>query len=106
MTPNLDVVYRDIDSSSALTQTITEKYNKLSKFSDSIVHSKITLDSPHKHKGKGRIFRASIEMNLKGKPFTVSQDDESVHVAVRDAFDAAERKLKSVVTKARAQRHH
>ncbi len=106
MSPNLDVVYRDIDSSAALTHTINEKYQKLAKFSEDILHSRVVLDAPHKHKGKGRMFRASIELNLKGSPLTVSHDDESVHVAVRDAFLAAERRLKSASDRKRAQRYH
>ena len=106
MTPNLDVVYRDFDSSAALTHTINEKYQKLSKFSDDIMHSRVVVDAPHKHKGKGRRFRASLELNLKGTPLKISHDDESVHVAVRDLFVAAERKLKAVVNKKRANRFH
>ena len=106
MIPSLDVVYRDIDSSAALTHTINEKYEKLAKYSDAIVNSRVVVDTPHKHNGKARIFRASIEMNIKGSPVTVSHDDESVHIAVRDAFNAAERKLKAFTNKKRAQRYH
>ena len=106
MISNLDVVYRDIDTSPALTQTINQKYEKLTKITDAIVHSRVILDTPHKHKGKGRMFRASIELNLKGNPLMVSHADESVHVALRDAFDAAARKLKSTVDKKRSLRHH
>ncbi len=106
MTPSLDVVFRDIDSSAALTQTITEKYEKLSRFSDLLGRSRVVLNTPHQHNGKKRIFRASIEMNLKGSPVVITHDHESIHIAVRDAFTAAERKIKSVTHKARSQKHH
>lgn len=101
MYSNADVIYRDVDSSPALTETIQKKLEKLNRFSDSIIHSKVVLDSPHKHKHKGKLYRASIELGIKGAPLTVSHDNESVHIAVRDAFNAAERKLKATEAKRR-----
>ena len=100
-----NVVYRDIDSSPALSQVIQKKVEKLHRFSNSILRSRVVVDSPHKHKHKGKLFRASIEIGLKGAPLTVSHDDASVHVAVRDAFAAAERILKEDSIKKRSTRH-
>ncbi len=94
MHANAEVVYRDIDSSAALNEVIEKKVQKLHRYSDSIMHSRVVLDAPHKHKHKGKLFRASIELGMKGAPITVSHDDPSVHVAVRDAFSAIEQKLK------------
>lgn len=105
MKPNADVVYRDLDSSAALNNIIYKKIEKLHRYSDSIIHSKVVLDSPHKQKHKGKLYRASIEIGLKGHPLTVSNDAENVHVAVRDAFAAAERKLKEDNSKKRSVRH-
>ena len=94
-----NVVYRDIDSSPALTHTIQKKMEKLHRYSDSITHSRVVLDVPHHHKHKGNLVRASIELGMKGNPITVSHDDPSPHVAVRDAFAAVERKLKKEAAK-------
>jgi len=105
MKSSADVVYRDIDSSPALNQTIHKKLEKLHRFSDSILRSRVVLDAPHKHKHKGKLFRASIELGIKGSPLTITQDDASVHIAVRDAFAAAERKLKKESGKKREVRH-
>ena len=89
-----DVVFRNLDFSPALHEVINKKIQKLHRYSDSILHSRVVLGSPHQHKHKGKLFRASIELGLKGSPLKVSHDDPSVHIAVRDAFAAAERKLK------------
>ena len=105
MKSNAEVVYRDLDSSPALDDTIDRKLEKLYRFSDSIIHSRVVLDSPHKHKHKGKIFRASIEVDLKGAPLLVSHDDESMHLAVRDAFQTMERKLKEENAKRKQVRH-
>lgn len=105
MKSNADVVYRDIDTSPALNDIIYKKIEKLHRYSDSIIHSRVVLDAPHRHKHKGKMFRASIELGMKGSPITVSQDDTSVHVAVRDAFTALERKLKEECAKRKDTRH-
>ncbi len=105
MKSSADVVYRDIDSSPALTSIIEKRLEKLSRFSDSLISTRVVLDSPHNHKHKGKLYRASIELAVKGSPMTVTHDDTSVHVAVRDAFQAAERKLKEVESRRRATSH-
>lgn len=105
MKSTADVVYRDIDSSPALNQIIYKKIAKLHRYSDSIDRSRVVLDSPHKHKHKGKMFRASIELGVKGSPLNVSHDNPSVHIAVRDAFAAAERALKEEANRKRSSRH-
>ncbi len=105
MKSSADVVYRDIDSSPALNQIIYKKLEKLHRFSDSIIRSRVVVDTPHKHKHKGKLFRASIELGMKGSPLNISHDDPSVHIAVRDAFAAAERALKEDASRKKAARH-
>ncbi len=105
MKSNTDVVYRDLDPSPALSATIQKKIEKLHRYSDSIMHSRVVLDSPHNHKHKGKMFRASIELGVAGSPISVSNDDPSVHIAVRDAFATCERKLKEDTSRRKASRH-
>lgn len=105
MKPNAEVVYREIESSPALNTIIYKKINKLHRYSDAIIHSRVVLDTPHKHKHKGKMFRASIELGLKGAPISVTQDDPSVHIAVREAFSALERKLKKENAKRKDTQH-
>ncbi|WP_075185163.1 HPF/RaiA family ribosome-associated protein [Teredinibacter haidensis] len=102
---NVNVVYRDLDPSPALNSTIHKKVEKLHRYSDSIIHSRVVLDSPHNHKHKGKMYRASIELGIKGSPITVSHDDPSVHIAVRDAFATCERKLKEEADRKKSSRH-
>lgn len=101
MKPAVDVVYRDLDSSAALNDIIIKKLEKLSRYTDQIIHSRVVLDAPHQHKHKGKQYRASIELDIKGHPVAITQDDESIHVAVRDAFSSAERKVKQLAARHR-----
>lgn len=105
MKPAFDVVYRDLDASTALNEVILKKLEKLGRFSDQIIHSRVVLDTPHQHKSKGKQFRASIELEMKGSPVTVTRNDESIHIAIRDAFLNAERKIKEFMSKKRTHRH-
>lgn len=101
MKPAVDVLYRDLESSPALNEVISKKLEKLNRYSDQIMYSRVVLDTPHNHKHKGKQFRASIEIDIKGHPIAVTQDNESIHVAVRDAFISAERKVKQIAARQR-----
>lgn len=105
MKSNAEVVYRDLDASPTLTAMISKRIDKLHRYSDAIMHSRVVLDSPHKHKHKGKLFRASIEIGIKGTPLAVSNDDQSVHIAVRDAFESMERQLKKAHDKKKTIKH-
>lgn len=95
MKANTNVVFRDIDHSPALAYTINKKLEKLQRFSSDIIHSRVVIDSPRKRLNQTKLFRASIEIGVKGSPILVTQDNESAHIAIREAFNAAERKLKA-----------
>jgi ribosomal subunit interface protein len=98
------VTYRDMDPSQALNAIINKRLQKLERYSSDIQHSRVVLESPHNHKHKGKQFRATVEIEVKGSPITVSQNDPSIHVAVRDAFNIAERKLKSHAEQLKSRR--
>jgi len=92
-----------------LNAIISKRLEKLERFSNSIHRSRVVLESPHKHKHKGKHYRATLELEVKGNPISVSHDDPSIHVAIRDAFNCAERKLKSYAEQLhdrRSQRNH
>ena len=66
------------------------------------------LDSPHNNHHKGKVYSVAVELHTSGKEIVVKQgqhdkpEHEDIYVAVRDAFNAAERQLKSVDKKHRA----
>lgn len=100
MKASTNVVFKDVDHSPALAYTINRKLEKLERFCSAIIHSRVVINSPSKRHNKAKVFRACIEIGIKGSPILVSQDNESAHVAIREAFCAAERKLKASNRKA------
>ncbi|MFT6791175.1 MAG: ribosomal subunit interface protein [Cellvibrionaceae bacterium] len=98
------ITYRDMDPSEALSAAVEKRLNKLERFCSDIKSIRVVLESPHNHKNKGKEFRITLEIDLKGDSVAVSQDHLSMYAAIRDAFNVAERKLKSHTEKQRDHR--
>ncbi len=94
----LQITTRDIPHSEALENHIREKAEKLEKFYPHIMSCRIVVELPHKHKHHGRIFDVHIDLTVPGAELVVNRiANEDVYVAVRDAFDAARRRLEDHV---------
>ncbi len=79
---------------------VREQAAKLERFFGRINSCQVTIEAPHRHSRKGRLYRVRIEIGVPGKPNLVvsrhpSQHHahEDIYVAIRDAFDAAQRRL-------------
>lgn len=103
--PNDNIVFRDIDKSPALADTVSRKLDKLERYCGDIIQSRVVLEAPHHHKTKGKQYRASVELAVSGSPVTISNESESIHRAVNAAFQSAERCLKERSARRVAQRH-
>ena len=103
--PYDNIVFRDIDKSAALADTVSKKLDKLERYCGDIIRSRVVLEAPHQHKHKGKQFKASVELALSGSPVTISSESESIHRAVKGAFASAERCLKERSERRKAQRH-
>ena len=88
------VTIRNTPKSNFLEDFINKKAQKLTQFNQRITSCKVVVDMPQKHKHQGKLFRASIALNVRGKELIVNRKlDEDVYIAVTYAFDAIERKL-------------
>lgn len=93
----LQITYRGIHHSDALDARIRDKAAKLEELHPRITSCRVVVEERHRHKQQGREFTVSIDLRLPGHELFVNRDhDEDVYVAVRDAFDAAGRKLEDV----------
>lgn len=95
----LQITYRDMPSSEAVDANIRERVSKLELFADKITSCRVTIEAPHKHQTKGKLFSIHIDITLPGHEIVVSRQPdnrhahEDIYVAIRDAFDAARRQL-------------
>jgi len=107
MSNEFQVVFHNIDQSEALTDNVKKRIEKLQRFSNAIIGGRVVLDSPHNNHHKGKVFSVTLEIHTANKEIIVKQgqhdkpEHEDIYVAVRDAFNAAERQLKATDKKHR-----
>lgn len=98
----LQIVFRDIARSDAVEAAIQEKADKLDHLFDKIMSCRVTVGFIQKHKHQGRLFNIRIDLTVPGSEIVVNRDKaEDVYVAIRDAFDAAKRKLEDYARRIR-----
>ncbi len=103
----LQVTYRDLTPSRAVTAKIRGKADKLERFYDRITGCRVVVESPQAHRHKGGIFHVRIGLTVPDGELVVSRDHHDrpdhtdLYVAIRDAFDAVGRKLKAYARRRR-----
>jgi len=102
----LQITFRHMDTSEALEADIREKAEKLERISSHITSCRVVVEAPHRHSRKGKLYRVSVDITHPPKvEIAVSREHradhahEDVYVAVRDAFNAAARRLEDAVRK-------
>ena len=99
----LEIRFRQMDPSPAIEARIRDKAAALERFSDRITGCRVTVEKEHRHHHKGGLFRVRIEIDAAGKALAVTHTGpkdhahEDVYVALRDAFNAAVRRLEDHV---------
>ncbi|WP_455197234.1 HPF/RaiA family ribosome-associated protein [Kaarinaea lacus] len=98
----LQITFRHMEPSEALETNIREHAENLDKFAENIMSCRVVVESPHQHKNQGNLFRIGIDITVPGHEITVNrgrdlrQAHEDPYVAVRDAFNAAQRQLQDL----------
>jgi cold shock CspA family protein len=92
-----------MDHSESAEGKIRERIQHLERNHDRISSCRVKVEAPHRHGRHGKIFRISIDVRVPGGEVAVNNAHELNHahedlmVAIRDSFDAAERKLEDLV---------
>ena len=119
----LQITFRNMPPSEAIENNVREKAAKLDSLYDGIMSCRIIIEAPHRHHHKGKAYQVSIDMTVPGGALVVNrapkrldaaktprpeelENDlteshepskhgahEDPYVAIRDAFNAAARKL-------------
>lgn len=95
----VQVTFRNIEASEAIEAAVRDKADKLNQFFPGIMSCRVVVDARHKQHHQGNIYDVHIDIKVPGKELAISREKglnhahEDVYVAIRDAFDAARRKL-------------
>lgn len=112
------VTFRALPHSDALEADVRERVAWLEQFYTGLMRCRVLVEIPHRHRHDGRHFHVRIELTVPGGPAIVVSHDPSLHgrlkdveedahrketeiesvhryasVAIREAFDAARRRL-------------
>jgi len=98
----LQISLHGLKRSDALYNAIRLKADKLDRYCDRIMSCRVVLELAGRHKHHGREFAVRIDLKVPGEEIAITHErNEELVVALRDAFDAARRKLEDY---ARARR--
>jgi ribosomal subunit interface protein len=106
----VQISFRGMEPSAAVEERIRERTERLERFHDGITRCHVTVQAPHQHHHKGRLFDVRIDLHVPGNEVVVTHEGsqnhahEDVYVAIRDAFLVAERKLEELSRKAAPKR--
>jgi ribosomal subunit interface protein len=104
----VQVTYRGMESSAAIEDAVREKAAKLEQFHPRLMSCRVVIEQAGRHQTKGKQFVVRVDLKAPGGEIAVNRDhDQDVYAALRDAFDAARRKLEDFIRESRGDvKHH
>jgi ribosome-associated translation inhibitor RaiA len=100
MNTPLEISFKGLEKSRAVEAKIAERVARLERHFERMTHCRVVVSAPNKHAHKGKVYEIKIDIGMPGSaPLIVTQEtavanaSESLNVAIRDAFDAAQRRL-------------
>jgi ribosome-associated translation inhibitor RaiA len=100
----LQIVMRDIPHSDAVEADIRSRVEKLDQFYPDIMRCRVVVELDGKHKHQGKQFNVRIDMTVPGSEIVVDRErGEDLYVVLRDAFDAAKRRLEDFARRQRGE---
>jgi ribosomal subunit interface protein len=97
--------FRGMEPSPSIETVIRERIGRLARFHDRVTSCNVVVEAPHRRGRHGKIFHVRVDISVPGREIVTGREPEEnhahedVYVAIRDAFDAAQRQLQDVVRK-------
>jgi cold shock CspA family protein len=109
----LQIAFRDIDPSAAIEARVRAASRKLARFHGRIAGGRVMISAPEKHHHRERVYIVRINLVVPGGTIWINRGSQlnlahtDVYVAIRDAFDAAARRLEDFVRRHESKvKHH
>ncbi len=108
----LEITFRNVPRTAEIEDRIRSKAAKLDHFYDQITGCRVVLEAPHNRHNKGNRYHVRIDVSVPGQEIVVNRephhnpDHEDLWLAVRDAFNAAQRQVQSYARKRKATGSH
>jgi cold shock CspA family protein len=108
----LQITFRDVPPSAAVEAHIREHAADLEQVCDRILRCRVVIERPHRHQRQGNLYTVRIDVTIPGHEIVVGREPtqhqahEDLWVAIRDAFDAARRRLQEHARRDRRETKH
>ena len=105
----LQISFRDTEPSAAIEAKIRQRAAKLDRYYDRIMGCSVVVEAPHRRHHQGRLYHVRVDVTVPQGELVVSrepmdhQPHEDVYVAIRDAFDATQRRLADYARRQRGE---
>ncbi len=106
----LQITFRGMGASEAMSEHIRSEAEKLEQFFDHIVGCHVVVEQPHKHQRQGNHFHVRVDLHVPGKDIIVGKAHpernsfEDPYIAVNEAFEAARQQLQHYASELRDHR--
>ena len=87
----VEVVFRQMDRSTAMEERVTERASALDRRFNRVQNFRVTIAPSQKAKGKS--FEVCVDITVPGEELLVSSTNIDAYVAITDAFQTAHRRL-------------
>ena len=102
----VEIHFHGIDKSQAVEQRVREKVAKLEKHFERMTSCRVVVEVPQRTADRPKVYQIKIEIGVPRRQAIVvrherigSHASEELQLAIRDAFEAALRKVDGVATK-------
>ena len=109
----LELAFKHVEPTDEIKALVQEKVDHLDRIYDGIISCHVHIRAPNQSQQSGDLYEVTVEVRIPGKDLVVHrhQNDqperEHLKVAIRDAFDAMQRQLKSASRKLQGDvKHH
>lgn len=95
----LKISFRGMPSSDAVEAQVRARVAELERFYHRLTGCRVVVEAPHRRHHQGKLYHVRIDLTVPGEELVVSREPaehhahEDVYVAIRDAFDAARRRV-------------
>ena len=99
MQDSLRIAFRNMTAPIGVEDTVRALTTELERFCDRIIGCEVVIEARHRSHHQGNLYHVRVELSVPDRTIVVGRDpaerqaNEDLHVAVRDAFDAAKRQL-------------
>jgi cold shock CspA family protein len=103
----LQVSFHNTDPLPGVEQTVRDRAARLDRYCDHVMSCRVVVDVPHRHHRTGNLYQVRVDITVPGDEIAVTREApeheaaKGLSVAIRDAFDAADRLLEDYVRRRR-----